>query len=53
MPEPTPPIPPPAERPAPRRTIGGWCVLLLVWIVGLAIWAVYISLGAVLLLKFL
>ena len=43
--------PPPSPR--PKRSLGKWIVLLLVWLIGLAVWFLYVIAIGYLVLKFL
>jgi hypothetical protein len=53
MPDPVEYRSPDTESPHPKRTLATWCLLLLVWTVGVIVWGIYITLGVVLLARFL
>jgi hypothetical protein len=53
MPDPVDYRAPTTESPHPRRSIGTWIVLAVVWTVGIAIWGVYLALAVYVLLRFL
>jgi hypothetical protein len=44
---------PSSQTPRPRRPLGKWILLLLVWCVGIVMWILYLALAAIVFLRIL